>query len=181
MGIVFTMLLIVPLLALLIGMVVLTVFNRQGALQHAGRWLSRASFQTPLRYGSLIFLFNALVFGVTVLIVIGGVALATTFNLPAPMILFAPLAVAASGLGWLLFGRFWQGSHGGRAVAALIGSTFYWALFVYGYYQAEHLQHHQENSMSDVAFLLLQFISFIAAVACILLAGGPRNIEKKRL
>lgn len=181
MGIVFTMLLIVPLLAILIGVVVLFVLKPRASLQKIGQQLSRPLLQTPLRYGGLIFLFNAAVFGAALLVFFGVVTLAAAFDLPAPMVLFAPLAVAVSGLGWILFGRSWQGTAGGRVFAALIGSAFYWMLFAYGYYELQQLKAHPENSMSDVAFLLLQFISFVAAITCLLMAGWPRNGKKKRL
>ena len=181
MGIIFSMLVFVPLLALLVGGLFLVTFKRSAVLQKSGQWLSRPALQTPLRYGGLIFLFNAALFGATVLIVIGGMIVTSEYGLPAPMMLFAPLAVAASGISWIGLGRAWHGSSAGRAAAALIGSLFYWLLFAYGYYGIEQLSDQPDDSMADIGFLLLQFISFVAAVTCIVMAGWPRKTKEKRL
>ena len=166
------------LLSGVIGGLLAVVLRRFDLFPGFGRWLSKPSLQKSCLYGVLLFLYNAVLFVSTVVVAYLSALLTQRLNVPVPMLLFAPLAVALSWFGWLRFGRDWQGSFGGRALAALIGSGFYAMLFAWSYCQLSLVNDHPENSMSGFGFLILLFISAVAAVNCLLVVGWPRAKKK---
>lgn len=130
------------------------------------RWSFAAN---SLLLGVGVFLFNAILYAITMF---------AYFNITRALMMYAPLAVILSIIGWVAVAECWHGSKTERYKLALIGSSFYWLLTGYVLFRRITLQPSYPGDdlfMAALALDLAIVITGTAALSCTLILGWPRT------
>jgi hypothetical protein len=174
MGIIFIF--IFGLLSVLILIVfsnsILEVLREKNHLEYFLR--GKKVFQHYWLAGIILFLMNALVFFLTMIILY----VIQSFSIPFMHLVVMLLAVASSIYFWLLVNLNWQGEAKDRIKVGVIGSSFYLFLtvfFIFKYVTIKPMFPGDDTFMKSIGFMFGIMITSVAFVTCFSLTGLVRG------
>ncbi|WP_261132136.1 hypothetical protein [Bacillus sp. Marseille-Q3570] len=122
-------------------------------------------FKNPWWSGLLLFLINAVYFGLT------GLVLFLLLNLMIPYLhlIIMLTAIIISILTWMAISQAWEGKRSDRLIMSLVGSSFYGALafyFLWGFLHVEPTYPGEDSFMRAIGWMMGLIVAGTAFITC---------------
>jgi hypothetical protein len=140
---------------------------------------SKSFFHNCWLTGFFLFFMNAVLFCLTILLLVG----LQFLNIPFIHLVVMFLATVSSIFMWLVFHLSWQGERRGRFILGGVGSSFYLILTAWFFYKLVTIKPMfpgDDTFMASIGFTFGGIVTFVAFVTCFILTGfttkAPRTV-----
>ncbi len=151
------------------------MYQTAGFNNRLTKWMaSQKWFRSPWLSGGLVFLMNALYFGLTILILY----LLMLIHIPYIHLIVMLSAVIVSILSWVTVGSSYEGTKRSRYKLGTLGSSFYlimFLIFLYMYINIEPSYPGEDTFMAAIGLIMAMIVTVVATIICFVCVSFRRE------